>query len=83
MLRAFLAAAAISGCISASTAAAEPTPDEKKYSYLCLVSDENLCLGISTGDTDPFFDRDSIFYLQLKSRSKGEATNTDYRKLRW
>jgi hypothetical protein len=58
-------------------------PDTKIYSYLCLAGDSTLCLGISPGDNDPVFDKNSPFYLQLKSRPRGEESRTDYRKTRW
>ena len=49
--------------------------------YICLQSDQNLCLGISPGDLEPTVD--SVFKLQLKRRVENEEAGTDYKKTRW
>ena len=62
---------------------AQDDDDLKKYSYVCLQSDQNLCMGISPGEGDPFYDPDDIFYLQVKNREKNENASLDYKKMRW
>lgn len=58
-------------------------PDAKRYSYVCLESNQDLCLGISPGDADPVYDAANLNYLQVKSRSRNEEQALDYRKMRW
>jgi hypothetical protein len=57
--------------------------DTKKYSYICLEAQQELCLGISPGDGEPSFDPNNVFWLQVKSRTKNEYQLTDYKKTRW
>ena len=44
--------------------------ETKRYSYICLESNQDICMGISPGDSDPVFHPDNIFWLQVKSREK-------------
>jgi hypothetical protein len=57
--------------------------DPKQYSYVCLETDQDLCLGTSPGDNEPFFNPNNLFFLQVKSRSRNEEQALDYKKLRW
>ena len=57
--------------------------DTARYSYLCLQSNQDLCLGISPGDGDPVYDPNNVYFVQLKKRLKNEQQGLDYKKTRW
>jgi hypothetical protein len=58
--------------------------DVKRYSYICLQSNQNLCLGISPGDGLPSYNESAPpFLMQLKQRLRNEAQALDYKKTRW
>lgn len=76
---------------STSTSLAQPnntlaptlTPDVvNNYSYICLNSDQNLCLGISPGGNTPPKE-DGDYLLQIKNRQRVESKGDDWKKTRW
>jgi hypothetical protein len=68
-----------------STHPPQPTIDTKRYTYLCLEAQQDLCVGISPGDRPqdiPTVDG-TPYYVQLKRRLNNEYKQADYKKTRW
>ena len=55
----------------------------KRYTYICMEANDDLCFGISPGDTDPVYVPGDPYRLQVKSRGNNESKDLDYRKTRW
>jgi len=68
---------------SAAPTTAAQFVDKALYSYMCLEANQSLCIGISPGAGEPYYDPTSIFYIQLKSRERNELAGLDYKKNRW
>lgn len=50
--------------------------DVMAYSYICLESQQDLCIGISPGSVEPTWDPADVYYVQVKSRQRNEYTNS-------
>ncbi len=57
--------------------------DIKQYSYICLGANQKLCLGISPGNGEPYYDPNYLFEIQVKNRVNNEYSGDDYKKTRW
>ena len=55
----------------------------KLFSYICLESFDNLCIGISTGAELPKFTPGDVYWAQVKSRMRNEFLQSDFKKTRW
>ena len=53
--------------------------DLARYSYVFLQASPDLTMGISPGNADPVWDPNSVYFLQLKSRSRNEFKADDDR----
>lgn len=72
-----LAVLVSAGCVCASAVSLDT------YAYMCNTLDQNLCLGISPGDSTPKPDNGVTYPPQLKPRVKNEETGLDRKKTRW
>ena len=58
--------------------------DVQRYCYICLSTNQDLCLGISPGDGLPFYNPNlPPYYLQIKQRERNQLAGLDYKKTRW
>ena len=75
--------AAALGSIVVRAADSVPDHDVKQFSYVCLEANQEVCLGISPGNSEPSWKPNDIFDVQVKSRRNNEFKGDDYKKTRW